>query len=588
MNDRGDPCASAGDETAEQLLARVTAMVPAALDAARGAAGFPGRWKAIAAKLGALPARLSDLSSHPCFARNALCRELVLSVAATLAEASALAEASCRGPGAGKLRTQSAMDALGCKLDAALRDCALLVRTGVLSDAAAALVSSSSSSSSPAPVADVRELLARLQIGHYCNGEAKTRAVDGLLDAMDKDEKSVVSVLGRAHAAALVQLLSASAAATVREKAATVVSRLAESSDGCGAMLVSEGALPPLIRLAGSSAMGREKAALTLQRLSGSHEISIAIAGHGGARTLLEICHCHTDGEHSLHSTVAQSAAAGALRNLSAVPELRRQLAEDGIVRAMIALLGSSGAAQLAKEHAADCLQNLTSDGHGNDSDSFKRAVVSSGGARSLLLYLDAPLPHEAAVTALRNVAGMLSPHAIVSLGVLPRLAHALKAGSPGAQQAAADAISTIIVSGGGNGNGKVISEENSRAIVPPLVRMLEAKSGGAREAAARALAGLACCCGHGVRELRKDEKGVPALVQLLDRSPLNAAAREHAVACLLALSPAKRCRRLMVSHGAIGYLKQKLPEAEAAAGAGKLLERLEERGKLRSLFSSN
>jgi hypothetical protein len=56
-------------------------MVPAAVGAATAAAGFPGRWKAIAAKLGTLPARLSDLSSHPCFARNALCRELLHSVA---------------------------------------------------------------------------------------------------------------------------------------------------------------------------------------------------------------------------------------------------------------------------------------------------------------------------------------------------------------------------------------------------------------------------------------------------------------------------------------------------------------------------
>jgi hypothetical protein len=64
-------------ETAEEMLARVRRTVPAALDAARAAGGFPGRWKAIAGKLERLPVCLSDLSSHPCFAKNALCRELL-------------------------------------------------------------------------------------------------------------------------------------------------------------------------------------------------------------------------------------------------------------------------------------------------------------------------------------------------------------------------------------------------------------------------------------------------------------------------------------------------------------------------------
>jgi hypothetical protein len=94
--------------------------------------------------------------------------------------------------------------------------------------------------------------------------------LDGLLDALAKDEKSVLSALGRANVAALVQLLTAPAPA-VREKAATVVCQLAESGGGlCEALLVSEGAVAPLLRLAelGSSLVGREKAVLTLHRLS--------------------------------------------------------------------------------------------------------------------------------------------------------------------------------------------------------------------------------------------------------------------------------------------------------------------------------
>ncbi|KAE8806253.1 hypothetical protein D1007_17686 [Hordeum vulgare] len=562
MSLRGDPAeAAAGDETAEELLARVRGMVPAAVGAATAAEGFPGRWKAIAAKLGALPARLSDLSSHPCFARNALCRELLHSVAATLADAAGLA-ARCRGPPRdGKLQTQSAIDALGARLDVNLRDCALLVRTGVLSDSDA----SAAPATTAAAPADVRELLARLQIGH---ADAKSRAVDGLLDALNRDEKSVVSLLGRANVSALVQLLTAPAP-KAREKAAMVICRLAESGGGaCEGLLVSEGALPPLIRLAesGSSLVGREKAVLTLQRLSASPDVARAIGGHGGVRPLIEIC--------QTGDSVSQSAAAGALKNLSASPEARQALADEGIVRVMVSLL-DCGTVLGSKEHAADCLQNLTSGG-----DSFRRAVAHDGGLRSLLLYLDAPSPQESAVRALGNMVDAISSDTIVSLGVLPRLAHALRVGSAGAQQAAAAAICRI--SGSGSKEMKRLVGEHG--CIPLLVRMLEAKSGGAREVAAQAVASLAAGHPGNAREVRRDERSVPSLVQLLEPSPANTA-KKYAIACLVSLSPAKRCKKLMISHGAIGYLK-KLSDMEVA-GARDLLERLEDRGKLRSIFGS-
>ena len=561
MSVRGDPAAAApGVETAEELLARVRGMVPPAVGAATAAEGFPGRWKAIAAKLGTLPARLSDLSSHPCFARNALCRELLHSVAATLADAAELAS-RCRGPPRdGKLQTQSAIDALGARLDVNLRDCALLVRTGVLSDSDASAVTAPATAQ-----ADVRELLARLQIGH---AEAKSRAVDGLLDALNRDEKSVVSLLGRANVSALVQLLTAPAP-KAREKAAMVICRLAESGGGaCEGLLVSEGALPPLIRLAesGSSLVGREKAVLTLQRLSASPDVARAIAGHGGVRPLIEIC--------QTGDSVSQSAAAGALKNLSAAPEARQALADEGIVRVMVSLL-DYGTVLGSKEHAADCLQNLTSGG-----DSFRRAVAHDGGLRSLLLYLDAPSPQESAVRALGNMVDAISPDTIVSLGVLPRLAHALRAGSTGAQQAAAAAICRIAASGSKDMKRMV----GEHGCIPLLVRMLEAKSAGAREVAAQAVASLAAGHPGNAREVRRDERSVPSLVQLLDPSPANTA-KKYAIACLATLSPAKRCKKLMVSHGAIGYLK-KLSDMEVA-GARDLLERLEERGKLRSIFGS-
>jgi hypothetical protein len=451
---------------------------------------------------------------------------------------------------------QSDLDALAGKLDLNLRDCALLVKTGVLSDATVPAAQAEAATEAGTQT-DVRELLARLQIGH---AEAKHRAVDGLLDALRENEESVLSALGRGNVAALVHLLTATAP-KVREKAATVLCLLAESGS-CEGLLVSEGALPPLIRLAESgSLVGREKAVITLQRLSMSPDIARAIVGHSGVRPLIDVC--------QTGDSISQSAAAGALKNISAVPEVRQALAEEGVVRVMINLL-DSGVVPGSKEYAAECLQNLTS-----CNDNLRRAVVSEGGLRSLLAYIDGPLPQESPVAALRNLVTAITPDTLVSLCVLPRLVHALRDGSVGAQQAAAAAICKVSSS---TDMKRLVGEHGC---IPLLVRLLEAKSNGAREAAAQAVASL---MGYppNARDIKKDEKSVPNLVQLLEPSPQNTA-KKYAISCLLALSASKRCKKLMISHGAIGYLK-KLSEKDVA-GAKKLLEKLE-RGSLRSLFS--
>ena len=97
-------------------------------------------------------------------------------------------------------------------------------------------------------------------------------------------------------------------------------------------------------------------------------------------------------------------------------------------------------------------------------------------------------------------------------------------------------------------------------------------------------LAGAEPLCGQAAvaRPAGVAAQALTSLVQLLDPSPQNTA-KKYAISCLLALSASKRCRKLMISHGAIGYLK-KLLEKDVA-GAKKLLEKLD-RGRLRTLFS--
>ncbi|KAJ4954698.1 hypothetical protein NE237_011481 [Protea cynaroides] len=542
----------------EEWLSSTQELVPTALRKARETKGFPGRWKMIISKLEQIPSRLSDLSSHPCFSKNALCKEQLQAVCETLGEAIELAELCVEEKYGGKLRMQSDLDALTARLDLNLRDCGLLIKTGVLGEATLPLaVAHPSAEPEAARNSSIRELLARLQIGHL---EAKHQALDSLVEAMKEDEKSVLAVLGRSHISALIQLLTATSP-RIREKTVAVICSLAESGS-CENLLVSEGVLPPLIRLVESgSAVGKEKATISLQRLSMSAEIARSIVGHGGVCPLIEICRT---GE-----AVSQSAAAGTLKNLSAVPEVRQILAEEGIVRIMINLL-DCGILLGSKEYAAECLLNLTS---GNDN--LRRSVISEGGARSLLVYLDGPLPQESAVGALRNLVGSVSMEVLLSLGLLPRLVHVLKGGSIGAQQAAASAICKVCSS---TEMKRLVGEAGC---IPLLIKLLEAKTYRAREVAAQAISSLVTVL-QNRREVKRDEKSVPNLVLLLDPSPQNTA-KKYAVSCLGSLSTSKKCKKLMISYGAIGYLK-KLSEMDVP-GSKKLLERLE-RGKLKSLFS--
>ncbi|KAB1214440.1 U-box domain-containing protein 3 [Morella rubra] len=548
----------ANTQSAEEWLSHAQELVPVALHKAREAKGFPGRWKMITSKLEQIPSRLSDLSSHPCFSKNALCKEQLQAMSKTLKEAIELAELCVREKYEGKLRMQSDLDALSGKLDLTLRDCGLLIKTGVLGEATLPLnMTGSSAEPEAATHSNIRELLARLQIGHL---EAKHRALDGLVEVMKDDEKNVLAVLCRSNIAALVQLLTATSP-RIREKTVTVICSLAESG-GCESWLVSEGVLPPLIRLVESgSSVGKEKATISLQRLSMSAEIARAIVGHGGVRPLIEIC-CTGD-------SVSQAAAACTLKNISAVPEVRQALAEEGIVRIMINLL-DCGMLLGSKEYAAECLLNLTA-----SNDNLRRSVISEGGVRSLLVYLDGPLPQESAVGALRNLVGSVSTEVLLSLGFLPGLVHVLKCGSLGAQQAAASAICRVCSS------TEMKKSVGDAGCISLLVKMLEAKSNSVREVAAQAISSL-MVVSQNCREVKRDDKSVPNLVQLLDPSPQNTA-KKYAVSCLASLSSSKKCKKLMISYGAIGYLK-KLTEMDIP-GAKKLLERLE-RGKLRSLFS--
>ncbi|KAK3120533.1 hypothetical protein QOZ80_9AG0689510 [Eleusine coracana subsp. coracana] len=523
MGTQSDP-ATAQEET---VVARVGGMAAAALDAVRATGGFPQWWKAIAAKLEKLQTCLFDLSSHPCQIETYNLGVVLQSVADTLAEATDLA-GRCREYSWFKLEG-SAIDAVAVKVEVSLRDCELLVKMGDLYDDGPLDDTTSTC------VREVQRLLAWLQMSQT---EAKSLALDGLLEALRKDEKRVVSTFDRDNVSAVVQLLTVSWPKVIRDKAATVVGHVAGSHEW---LLESEAGLPLLVRLAESgNVMDRHKAVVALHQLSStSRSTARAIVSHFGVGPLIEMCRRnHMDGGDS---AVSQTAAAGTLKNIFRAMDFRRSVDSRRSVCVMVYLLDHADAVPESKEHAAECLEDFTS--RHND-EGLRRYVVSEGGLRALLLYYlgDTDDRHEtAAVKAIHNLVG------IISTTTMKRVA-------------------------------------GEQGCVPLLVRaMLESKS--AREVALEMLASLATYPPNAI-EMSEDDKCVAGLVRLLHAGPKTNIANKYSIQCLLSLaSTNKRCRNLMISHGANCHLRR-LSDLNVA-GAAELLHRLEG-GWLRNLFSSS
>ncbi|GJN25551.1 hypothetical protein PR202_gb13394 [Eleusine coracana subsp. coracana] len=359
------------------------------------------------------------------------------------------------------------------------------------------------------------QLIAWLQVSL---AETKNLALDEILEALHTDEKSVVSMLGPDYVSAIVQLLNTWWPKTVQEKAATVVCHLARSCEAV-MLLKLEDAILPLVRLAESgSVVGRQKAAVALYHLSfASPGTAFFIVSDGGVRALIEMCHLIGGGD-----SVCQSGRVRRGRHA------QQHLHERGDVE------------PASKEHAAECLENLTA-GDNDDGMGLQRAVMSEGGLRTLLLYLGTNDRHEAAVRAIRNLVGVIST----------------TSGSAG------DMTTRM----------KRLAGE--QGCVPLLVRTIqEGNSNSARKVAVQMLAKLATYAPNAM-EMSEDDKCVPSLVKLVEPTQAITAITQ-AIQCLLLLvsTSDKRCRNLMISHGAKGHLR-KLSDLDIQ-GAAEMLHRLE------------
>ncbi|XP_031491138.1 uncharacterized protein LOC116258140 [Nymphaea colorata] len=555
----------AAEEGGESSLRRSRSLLASLRERTAVIRPFRAKWASVNRILDQLPSQLDDLADFPRSGENPLCAQLLRSLADALAETLSLAcacDGDSTGSGVGKLRMQSDIDAAAMKLGRLLRDCELLLGSGVLRE-------EQDTGEHPARSRrealrhDARTLIARLQIG---DPAARVAALDSLLALVGDEDKNVLVAVAQGAVPVLARLLdSATGSSELREGAVSAIARISQV-EGCRHALVVEGVLGNLIRIVESAGgVARERACVALETLTAaSPENARAVGTRPGVAALVEICQIGTPS--------AQALAAGVLRNVAGV---RRGLAEDDdrLVPALVTLVNSGTLA--ARENAAECLVNLAM-----DDEAVRLDVVREGGVQFLRSFWDGASTARSQEIAVRILRSFADHIPLAASGFGPRLADALNSSAASVRAEAAETIAQWASPAGPSDDysaAKVFGEANC---VAPLVRMLEGKVLKEREAAVKALAALVGFAPNR-RILKKEEKGVTGVVQILDPS-IKDLDKKWAIAVLTSLSKSGKCRKQMVDAGAIVYL-QKLAAAEVT-GARKLLECLN-RGKLWNVF---
>ncbi|KAG6747257.1 hypothetical protein POTOM_049648 [Populus tomentosa] len=521
---------------------------------------FKGKWSLIKSKLADLQAQLTDFSEFQTSITNPLALDLLHSVSQTLNDALLLAE-KCLDTNLteGKLKTQSDIDSILAKLNQNVRDCEILIKSGVLQDG----ILSGSGPKRELVRAEFRNLITRLQIG---STESKNAAMDTVLSLIEEDDKNVLIAVAQGIVPVLARLLDCNSCFDIKEKSVAAISRIS-MVDSSKHVLIAEGLLllNQLIRILESGSwFAKEKACVALQALSFSRENARAIGSRGGICSLLEICQAGTPSSQGL--------ASGVLRNLAVFEEIRENFIEENAVFVLIGLAASGTA--LAQENAIGCLCNLV-----KEDENLKLLIVKEGVVECLRNFWDSCPPArslEVAVELLRELASNQAiAEGLVSDGFVVRLVAVLSCGVLGVRVAAARAVFEL---GFIMKTRKLIGE---LGCISALIKMLDGKAVEEKEAAAKALSLLVLHAGNR-RIFRKTEGGIVSTVQLLDPLIQNLD-KKYPVSILASLLNSKKCRKQMIAAGASVHLK-KLMEMDVE-GSKKLLDGLG-RGKIWGVFA--
>ncbi|VVA17534.1 PREDICTED: vacuolar [Prunus dulcis] len=562
--------ATAAPNPLQTLLDLINSTISLLLRSSLTVRSFVGRWTALHTKLTSLHSSIADISDSPHWAQNPLLHTLLPNLLSTLQRLTALAD-QCTDAGftGGKLHMQSDLDMASSSLSNQLRDLDLLLRSGVLHQSNAIVLSL------PGPGSDkedlgffVRDLFTRLQIGGV---EFKKKALESLLQLLNDDGKSSGVVAKEGNVAYLIHLLDFHNQPFVREQAVFAVCLLASANDESSRKAVfEEGGLGPLLRIleSGSTHL-KEKAAMAVEALTADPENAWALSAYGGVSVLIEACRSGTP--------ATQTHAAGAIINVANVEEIKTALGEEGAVPVLVQLLLSGSIT--AQEKSANCLAILAS------SDEYFRALIIQERGLQRLMHLIQDLPSsdtlEHVLRAITSLSASDSCFKVLSSSTffLIQLGEFIKHGNTTLQQISASLLAHLSIN---------VSDGNKRALgscMGSLVKLMESpKPVGLQESAAQVLVSLLTVRSNR-KELVRDEKSVMRLVQMLDPKNHEMVCSKFPVAVVAAIlsGGSGGCRKRLVAAGAYQHL-QRLAEMDVV-GAKKALQRLAG-NRLKTIFS--
>ncbi|MBA0758297.1 hypothetical protein Gotri_021306 [Gossypium trilobum] len=545
-----------GPQPPQTLLNLITTVLSLLLLSSLTVRSFVGRWQVLRSKLCTLQSSLSSISESPHWDDNSLLHTLFPSLLSTLQRLKPLSDqctlSSFTG---GKLLMQSDLDIASSSLSTHLHDLDLLLRSGVLHQSNSIILSH------PGPGSDkddlgffIRDVFTRLQIGGI---EFKKKALESLLQLLNKDEKSTAVVAKEGNIGYLISLLEVNSQPLIREQAVLAVSMLASSSQHSRKIIFEEGGLGPLLRILETGSISlKEKAAIAVEAITADPENAWAISAYGGVSALIEACRSG--------SQPIQTHAVGALRNVASVEDIRLALGEEGAVPVLVQLLVSGNTA--TQEKVANCLSILASSGE------YCRALIIQEKGLPRLMHMIQDLSNSDTIEhVLRTICSLSVTDSNLqilssSTTTIIQLGEFIKHGNMILQQISASLLSKLSIR---EGNKRAIS-----SCMGSLVKLMESpKPVGLQDAAAQAIVSLLTVRSNR-KELARDEKSVMRLVQMLD--PKNETVSKKyplmVVTALLA-GGSGDCRKILVAAGANKHL-QILTEMEVA-GAKKALQRL-------------
>ncbi|KAK4437386.1 hypothetical protein Salat_0072500 [Sesamum alatum] len=549
-------------ESLEEITQLLSHLLPSTLSITC----FASRWQVLRSKLASLKSLLSEISDSPHWSENPLLPPLLPALLSTLRRVQTLCQhCSDASFSRGKLLMQSDLDMAAGWLSKQINDLELLLRSGVLHQSTAIVLSRPNPSSSKEELTFfIKDLFTRLQIGGL---EFKRKGLESLIQLLSEDDKSAALVAKEGNVSCLISLLDLNAHDSLRELAVHAVSLLVSAGDLPRKIVFEEGALGSLLRIIEcSSAPIKEKAAMAVESITADADNAWAISAYGGVPILIELC--------KSGSLTSQAHAIGAIRNVCPVEDIRVALAEEGAVPVLIQLLASGSASAQGK--AANCISILAS-----TSEYFRNLLLQEKGLQRLLhLFHECPTADtlEHVLSAICSLSASDTSYRVLSGSTMfiIRIAELIKHGNLRLQHISASLLAKLS-----------ITDSNKIAIagcMGSLLKLMESvKPDAMQEVATKALVSLLSVKANR-KELVRDEKNLIRLVQMLD-SKNDVVSKKFPVAVVAAIMAggSQGCRKKLIAAGVYGHL-QRLAEMDVA-GAKKALHRLSG-NRLTSIFS--